>query len=245
MKADPTQQRELLRLAQHDQQRLHLRHTSKNLPERAQAADLEARIAAHDAEHEATHAHAKAAKQAVTALEDEVEQVTARIQRDNERLLAGGLSKDLVALQRDIASLEQRKSDLEDRELEALDVSEQADAAWAAAQAERERLSTELDSVVTAREARIAEAKAAFTAETDARKALAATLASDLVALNDEVAAKQGTGAALVRARRCEGCHMELDAHVVNGLKALAADEVAQCESCDRILVRTEESGLS
>ena len=67
-------------------------------------------MAVHDAEAELKRAEA------------DVEQVANRIERDEARLNSGtGLSKDLVALQKDIASLNKRRSDLEDVELEVLE----------------------------------------------------------------------------------------------------------------------------
>ncbi len=69
-----------------------------------------AKVAVHDAEAELRRAEA------------DVEQVATRIERDETRLNSGtGLSKDLVALQSDIASLNKRRSDLEDVELEILE----------------------------------------------------------------------------------------------------------------------------
>jgi len=53
-----------------------------------------------------------------------------------------------------------------------------------------------------------------------------------------------GVGAALLRARRCEGCRLELNPLQIQQIRAAAADEVVRCEECRRILVRTGESGL-
>ena len=53
-----------------------------------------------------------------------------------------------------------------------------------------------------------------------------------------------GVGAAMLRARRCEGCRLELNPLQIQHIRAAAADEVVRCEECRRILVRTGESGL-
>ena len=53
----------------------------------------------------------------LTRAEDEVQSVVTRLERDEKRLNSStGLSKDLVALQHEIASLTKRRSDLEDVE---------------------------------------------------------------------------------------------------------------------------------
>ncbi len=51
-------------------------------------------------------------------------------------------------------------------------------------------------------------------------------------------------GAALLRARQCGGCRLTLDAQELARIKAAPADDVIRCEECQRILVRTPESGL-
>ena len=53
-----------------------------------------------------------------------------------------------------------------------------------------------------------------------------------------------GVGAALLRARECGGCRLTLDNAEMAVIKAAPADEVIRCEECQRILVRTAESGL-
>ena len=53
-----------------------------------------------------------------------------------------------------------------------------------------------------------------------------------------------GVGAALLRRGRCTGCQLEATAADLVRYRAAAADEVLRCEECNRILVRTAESGL-
>ena len=40
------------------------------------------------------------------------------------------------------------------------------------------------------------------------------------------------------------GCRLTLDAHEIGEIRALPEDTVVRCEECQRILVRTGESGL-
>jgi predicted nucleic acid-binding Zn-ribbon protein len=55
---------------------------------------------------------------------------------------------------------------------------------------------------------------------------------------------KGGVGAAALRARRCEGCRMDLNAADLRDIAAAPSDELLRCEECNRILVRTSESGI-
>ena len=77
------------------------------------------------------------------------------------------------------------------------------------------------------------------------RAPLAADLPPDLVRLYERIRdASGGVGAAMLRHRRCEGCHLEMSGSDLGDARAAAADDVLRCEECNRILVRTAESGL-
>ena len=121
-KAAPAEQLKLLELQGLDAKLKSLANRRRTLETDPRITDLQdalsvangalgaAKLAVHDAEAELRRSEA------------DVEQVAGRIERDEARLNSGtGLSKDLVALQSDIASLNKRRSDLEDVELEILD----------------------------------------------------------------------------------------------------------------------------
>jgi predicted nucleic acid-binding Zn-ribbon protein len=55
---------------------------------------------------------------------------------------------------------------------------------------------------------------------------------------------KGGVGAAALRARRCGGCSLELTAADLRAIAQAPSDELLRCEECNRILVRTAESGI-
>ena len=76
------------------------------------------------------------------------------------------------------------------------------------------------------------------------REEVVATLPADLLAEYDRRRARSGTGAALLRERRCGACRLELDRTALAALRAAPADEVVHCEECGTVLVRTAESGL-
>ncbi|MEZ5097793.1 MAG: C4-type zinc ribbon domain-containing protein [Nocardioides sp.] len=68
---------------------------------------------------------------------------------------------------------------------------------------------------------------------------------ADLLALYDRLREqKAGVGAAAIRARECGGCRLTLDPAELADIRSAAPDEVLRCEECQRILIRTPESGL-
>ena len=80
--------------------------------------------------------------------------------------------------------------------------------------------------------------------DTGIRQAVAADVPAELLALYDQIRKTKGVGAAMLRAGRCEGCHLSLNAADLNVIRASAPEEVVRCEECRRILVRTPESGI-
>ena len=77
------------------------------------------------------------------------------------------------------------------------------------------------------------------------RERIVAQVPDELLALYDKVRAQYGgLAAAELRARRCEGCRLEINGADLREIAAMPDDEVLRCPECSRILVRTAESGL-
>jgi predicted nucleic acid-binding Zn-ribbon protein len=182
-----------------------------------------------------------------TKVDSDVVQVRTRRDRDRSRMDQGLVSnpKDLERMQHEMASLERRIVTLEDEELEVMARLEDAQRTLeelTAQLADAEQRNRRLEE---ARDAKYAEIDAELATLTGQRVPVAAEVPDDLMALYDRLrAAKNGVGAAALRARQCSGCMLTLDNAEVGKIRAAAEDEVLRCEECQRILVRTEESGL-
>jgi predicted nucleic acid-binding Zn-ribbon protein len=178
--------------------------------------------------------------------EADVEQVVNRATRDRQILDSGrGSAKDLENIQHELQTLARRQSDLEDIVLEVMERREAAQkrvtemtAQRDEAQARRDQISGAIDAAYQSIDAEAANLQVE-------RKAVAAVLPEDLLALYERLReANAGIGAAALRQRRCEGCRLELDISEINKIKAADPDEVMRCDSCGRILVRVPDSGL-
>ena len=78
-----------------------------------------------------------------------------------------------------------------------------------------------------------------------ARAALASQLPPPLLSLYDRIRTQNGaTGAAMLKARQCQGCRIELFGKELAAVRSADPSEVVRCDNCGRILVRTAESGL-
>jgi predicted nucleic acid-binding Zn-ribbon protein len=232
-KAAPAEQLKLLELQGLDAKLKSLANRRRSLENDPRIKDLEAALSVASGE-------LGAAKVAVH--EADVEQVASRIERDEARLNSGtGLSKDLVALQKDIASLNKRRSDLEDVELEVLERLDTLRARQAAQQLIVDdiqgsfgNIRAELDEALAAVDAEAGEVRAK-------RTEFAQGLDAGLLAVYEKTLAKRGVGAARLFHGTSEASGMKLSPGDLAEIKSASADDVVFCPDSGAILVRSEE----
>jgi uncharacterized protein len=246
VKADPTDQQRLLDLAAEDVALTQLAHRRRTLPEAAavEAAEEAERQLAADLVRAETEARDLARE--VARFEGDVDVVRQRATRDRQRMEAGGLpAREVTALQHELESLARRQGDLEDQELELMERQEAADAALKAAQEGQEKAAADRERAVQLRDDALADIADATGRHEAKRTEIAGTVPAPLLSLYDRIRAQTGTtGAALLQARQCQGCRIELNGRELGAVRAADPDEVVRCENCGRILVRTAESGL-
>ena len=170
-----------------------------------------------------------------------------RAERDRTRLASGsGTAKDLQAIQHELASLARRQSELEDLELEVMERAESLATARGSPGVRARRAGRAATVARSARDWAVGELDGEARTVIGRRTALVPEVGEDLLALYTRIrrGSGGGIGAAELRQRRCEGCHIEFNQVDINHIVAAAQDEVLRCEECDRILVRTAESGL-
>ncbi|MBO0806255.1 MAG: hypothetical protein J2P25_24670 [Nocardiopsaceae bacterium] len=247
MKASPEAQLRLLELASIDAALARLDRRRRTLPEIAEVSRLTARAAeVKDAITLAETELADLAREQNRA-ERDVEQVRMRIGRDTERLDEGKVSsaKELESLQSEVASLRKRQGDLEDVTLEVMERVEAAQARRDEAGRQADAVAAELAEVTRRRDAALAEIGEEEAKAAQERGSVADGVPGDLLALYDRLRGQLGgAGAAMLRRGSCEGCHEALSTAELNQVRASAPDEVLRHEECNRILVRTAESGL-
>lgn len=224
-----------------------LRHRRAHLPELAELEKLQqarrsvldqvrdAQIVVDDLSAEQTKAEA------------DVASVRARRTRDRQRMDQGLISnpKDLQRMTHELESLERRITTLEDAELEIMEQLEEAQSTSTRLEEELAAIDRRVGDLTDARDRAWTEIDAELHAAVASRAPAVADLPEDLLTLYDKLRmAKDGVGAALLRARECGGCRLSLDNAELSAIRTAPADQVIRCEECQRILVRTEESGL-
>ena len=237
----------MLDLQELDARAAQLRHQRAHLPELAEIAELERGRGelvdrARDAQIVVDDLTAEQKK-----VDSDVEQVKTRRKRDRDRMDQGLITnpKDLERMQHELTSLERRISSLEDDELEVMEKLEDAQRELDAITGQVQVVDARLEALATTRDEKLRELDAEL-ADVEARRGPAAGgMPEDLIKLYDKLREqKNGVGAAALRARQCGGCQLTIDNAELAVIRSSPADLVIRCEECNRILVRTPESGL-
>lgn len=234
-------QQRLLDLQALDTRLQQLAHAHASHPARQTVDELGKRLADLDEVVVRVRTEVGDIKREVAKAESDVEQVRTRAERDRNRMESGVLgAKDLQGLTSELEALARRQEALEEVELEAMERLEAAEERLAATTRSREEIAAARDAALAELESALSDLdkeKAVVVAE---RTPLAAELDSGLIALYTKLREQLGgLAAARLRGRTCEGCRLELNAVDVARITAAAPEQVARCEECGRILVRS------
>ena len=247
IRADKGAQLRLLDLQTVDTTLARLNHRRQTLPQHAVIADLRTARAAVASDLVAADTRISDLELEQGKAETDLEPVRERLSRNQTRITNGAIAdpKALSSMLDEVSHLKKRISDLEDAELEVL---EQLDAAMASQETLRvraEQVDTDLAAAIADRDRQLATLNAEMDGLRQQRTEIEPVIPGELLALYDRIGASHGgVGAAELRARRCTGCQLEVNAADLRRFSAAAEDEVLRCEECGRILIRTAQSGL-
>jgi predicted nucleic acid-binding Zn-ribbon protein len=246
VKADHFDQQKLLELAAEDVALSQLAHRRRTLPEVAavEAAAESERTFAADVVRAETEVRDLGRE--VKRMESDVETVRQREAKDQRLLDSGSVSaKEMTNLQHELESLKRRQADLEDQELELMERLEVAETALTTARTGQEKAAGDRARAEQLRDDALADIADDTARHEAARTEIAGGVPEQLLALYERIRTQTGsTGAAMLRARQCQGCRLELYGNELSAVRNADPHEVVRCENCGRILVRTAESGL-
>ncbi|MDJ0357052.1 DNA-binding protein [Paenarthrobacter sp. PH39-S1] len=241
-KAEPAEQLRLLELQALDAKIKQLDNRAKILREDPRLTDLYAGLAVAQSDLVVRTTEAADTQRELTRAETDVEQVATRITRDEARLNSGsGLSKDLVAWQKELESLARRRSTLEDIELELMERLEGSAARAAKQQGVVDDIDGSLGTIRNDVDAQLAEVSAERSAVVRDRTALAASFDAALLAIYERALTKRGIGAARLFHGTSEGSGMQLSPGDLADIRKAADDDLVMCPDAGCILVRSAE----
>ena len=173
-------------------------------------------------------------------LEHEVDSLDQKAAADEKRLYDGSIAntKELEALQHEIANIRERKARTEDELLDRMERREELEARANMAQDEVAGSRAKLEAVGGDAVRELDEVVASLAETRTARDALTHEIDPELLELYEDLRGqKKGVGAAAIVEGVCQACHEKLSALELDRLKH--ADGVKRCEYCRRIVVFT------
>ena len=245
MNVEPQVQSKLLDLAGVDAELTRITHRRGALPEQQEVERLEAeRISRKDASV-AVEIQIDDIDRDIRKLEGEVDAVRQREDRDRTLLQSGSVgAKQLTELEHELGSLVRRQGLLEDELLEVMEQREALQADHDHAGAQLSQAEEELIDAKRRRDDAVADLDKAQERCAADRERLAGEFPADFLAVYEKQRTLGGPGAALLQARRCGACRIEIDRGEISRIQATAPDVVVRCPECSAIMVRTKESGL-
>jgi predicted nucleic acid-binding Zn-ribbon protein len=167
----------------------------------------------------------------------EADELRHKIEPVEQRLYQGNVQnpKELEDLERDVESLKRRRSDLEDKALEAMEVLEQAQQALDAAQRELQELTQSSGAEQEELHGRQASLKDEIALLEQQRAEQATRIEGSSLQLYDRLyAVRQHRPVAKVEGGACQGCRISLPMNLLH--RARSGGDLVQCSSCERIL---------
>jgi len=245
--APPQEQRRLLDLQALDTRLAKLAHQRRTLPVLATLAELEGRGEdLHRAQVEA-RTIASDTRRELTKAESDVEQVRSRAGRHQATLDSGkGLSRELVALQSELAQLAERQSVLEEIQLEVMERMESAEARVAELEVQERAVAADVERHTAERDAAFAELDKEIAQARAERNGLAAQVDTELLDLYEYARSRTGgLGVVAVRGHRTEGAQIDFSLSELAAIDAAGPEEVLVSEEHGYVLVRLDSDATS
>ena len=235
---DSTALQRLLDLQAEDTAIKRLTEQKESLPESQRLAEVRDQLAELDSDLTIARKQQEEANREVARLEGEVELIDEKIQREEARMYGGQVSnpKELSALQAEVESLKKKKGGIEDNELEAMEVRDQANATFERLTAEHQQAEAETAELSNKVAELTKDIDAQLAQHTSARDQIAPQIPESVVSLYEKIRdQKGGIGAAALEGGTCQGCHTKLPAKEAERVRASSG--LQRCDNCRRILV--------
>jgi predicted nucleic acid-binding Zn-ribbon protein len=241
MKASPQDQRSILDIQGFDFATSTLTNKIKNLPETLElSATIIKSTNARDLRI-AAQTELSDVKRELLRAEADVEQIVTRITRDEARLSGGSASpKELEQLQHEVVSLNARRSELEEVELEIMMRVEAINTRISDLENEEKTLAAEIEDLEIRKENALAALNNEIESIAKERSETLASVDKTFADLYEKIRSSNGTGAASLVGGQCKGCNLPVNTVELGRIAALAEDEVVRCEECRCILVRVK-----
>ena len=237
MKLDKASQAALLKLSEVDLEIAHIKQEITKSIESKDLVDLRAKQSELAGELIAARTVVENLQSSQARADDDLHLVEERIAKDKDRLSQTSSPKDAQGLQSEIESLQRRKSDLEDAELELLAEIESAQAVLTEVSSRKEQNSKELETLQQEIQTTIDDLKTRGRKLTADREILVSKVTEEVLKKYSALSARQ-IAVGQIENRSCTACRMGLTANVIDSIIDLVEDELGVCPECQAFIVR-------
>ncbi|MEN9715405.1 MAG: hypothetical protein RJA35_872 [Actinomycetota bacterium] len=237
MKATQNQLQDLLELAAIDHAISRSKLEIEALGKDARYQELQVKLRGTSADFVAANNQIDALKLEIKRMQADVELVEKRVAKDQEALKSTSVVKNAQGLQQELKTLERRKQELEDQELDLMQGLETAEKTLAQVTQLRTETEAELKDVIARLEKERARLISGIELSLASRKQLAERLPEELTNLYANKS-KRGVAVGRLIHSECGACHMNISATNLADLLKAPADELVYCPDCAAILVR-------
>ena len=231
----------LLALQAADTRADQLTHRRNHLPEQADVDAAQAAVVGWEREVAARQARVAELNAEIEAEEARAHAIDGQRERLSKQLRTVMAIREAEALQHELATLADERNALDDAELEALEAQSAIDDELAALAGDEAGLRATLAATEEVRDAAAAEITAELDELAAGRDVLRGAVDPVLLGRYDSLRPQLGgvAAAALEHGTRCTGCHLDLTAGELDGVRAAAAASagVTECPNCGRMLV--------
>jgi len=237
MKLDKASQAALLKLSEVDLEIAHIKQEITKSIESRDLVDLRAKQSELAGQLIAARTVVENLQSSQARADDDLHLVEERIAKDKDRLAQTSSPKDAQGLQSEIESLQRRKSDLEDAELELLAEIESAQVVLTDVSSRKEQNSKDLEALQQEIQITIDDLKTRGRKLTADREILVSKVTEEVLKKYSALSARQ-VAVGRIENRSCTACRMGLTANVIDSINDLVEDELGVCPECQAFIVR-------
>jgi predicted nucleic acid-binding Zn-ribbon protein len=229
----------LLALQRIDTQLDQLAGERKRLPEHGALAAANARLKAWTSEDARLRGASSAAAATIAEAERAGSELATTRNRLEAQLRTVTSTREADALTHELETLRQQQSDLDDRELVAMEAQSDADAALADLATQQDEIRSTVESASVDLDRALERLGVDEGALQRLRADAEAALTDQQRALYERLRTRfGGVGIAELEGRRCSGCHLDLSAAEAEQVLHAPADELPECPHCGRVIAR-------
>jgi predicted nucleic acid-binding Zn-ribbon protein len=238
VKASPDDQAKLVDLGRIDMDMVRAQRTLASLPAKETVQAAEEELLAAREEFRLAQEDVEGIQADVGRAESDVELVDKRIDLDTKRLAETSSAKDAQGLDHELSSLRDRRSLLEDVQLELMEKLEQATAVFADVRARVIDIEQRLEAARSEVAGVSADTDTALQALRAERARITETLPADLLALYDRQRERYGQGVSVLTQGVSSASGVKLTESDLQTIRQAADDDVVLCPDSNAILVR-------